>query len=141
MSPSESSRTPPHPGAPQDGPHILLVEDNLHNRRIFAGVLKYYGFSVQEAVDGEEALARVAQATPDLILMDLSLPRMDGWEATRRIRAMPGLEQLPIIALTAHAMSGDEERALEAGCTSYLAKPISPKKVVKAVKALLAQSL
>ena len=116
---------------------ILLVEDNLHNRRIFAGILTHYGYTVREAVNGAEAVEMARSVTPDLILMDLSLPVLDRWEATRRIKADPELRSIPIIALTAHAMSGDDARALEAGCDAYLSKPISPKKVVAAVQARL----
>jgi len=116
---------------------VLLVEDNLHNRRIFSGVLTHYGFEVAEAVDGAQAVEMAAGDPPDLILMDLSLPVMDGWEATRRIKDNPKLANIPIIALTAHAMSGDRDRALEAGCDGYLSKPISPKKVVAEVERVL----
>ncbi|MCA9670224.1 MAG: response regulator [Myxococcales bacterium] len=117
---------------------MLLVEDNLHNRRIFAGVLKHYGFEVHEAENGQQAVDRIAEGeTFDLILMDLSLPVVDGWEATRRIKAMPSAAEVPIIALTAHAMAGDADRALEAGCDHYLSKPISPKKVVAEVQRVL----
>ena len=113
---------------------ILLVEDNLHNRRIFAGVLAHFGFEVLEAVDGEQAVTMARESPPDLILMDLSLPVKDGWTATREIKAIPDLCNVPVIALTAHAMAGDEERALEAGCDGYLSKPISPKAVVEEVR-------
>ena len=116
---------------------VLLVEDNLHNRRIFSGILTHFGFQVREAVNGEEALEMVQQDPPDLILMDLSLPVMDGWEATRRIKAMPERQQIPILALTAHAMSGDEQRARDAGCDGYMSKPVSPKKVAAEVERVL----
>ena len=118
---------------------VLLVEDNLHNRRIFSGILTHFGFEVREATDGEEALEMVQADPPDLILMDLSLPVMDGWEATRRIKAIPKLQHIPILALTAHAMAGDRERALEAGCDGYLSKPISPKAVATEVERVLAE--
>lgn len=116
------------------GKKILLVEDNLHNRRIFSGVLTHYGFEVREAVDGQQAVTMAQEQAPDLILMDLSLPVKDGWTATREIKAIPELASVPVIALTAHAMAGDEQRALEAGCDGYLSKPISPKAVVEEVK-------
>lgn len=119
------------------GRTVLLVEDNLHNRRIFAGILTHYGFVVQEAHNGVEAVEIAPGVAPDLILMDLSLPEMDGWEATRRIKAMPELAQVPVVALTAHAMEGDEDRAREAGCDGYLAKPISPKQLVSEVARFL----
>jgi len=116
---------------------ILLVEDNLHNRRIFQGVLKHSGFNVLEAEDGGKALELVQSAHPDLILMDLSIPVVDGWECTRRIKADPATRGIPIIALTAHAMRGDEDRARAAGCDGYMSKPISPKRVVEEVKRVL----
>jgi CheY-like chemotaxis protein len=118
-------------------PTILLVEDNLHNRKIFQGVLAHAGFRVIEAEDGGKALALVKSDRPDLILMDLSIPVVDGWECTRRLKADPGTKSIPIIALTAHAMRGDEERARDAGCDGYLSMPISPKRVVEEVKRVL----
>ncbi len=121
------------------GRTILLVEDNLHNRRIFTSILTHYGFAVREAVNGAEAVELARSLRPDLILMDLSLPVLDGWEATRQIKGDDALRPIPIIALTAHAMSGDEGRALDAGCDAYLSKPISPKKVVTAVQEMLAR--
>jgi CheY-like chemotaxis protein len=121
------------------GKTVLLVEDNPHNRKIFSGMLTHAGFAVTEAEDGHQALAAVAadKPLPDLILMDLSIPGVDGWEVTRRIKADARTKNLPIIALTAHAMRGDEERARAAGCDHYLAKPISPKKVVDEVRKIL----
>jgi two-component system cell cycle response regulator DivK len=118
-------------------PIILLVEDNLHNRKIFQGVLAHAGFRVIEAEDGGKALQAVRTERPDLILMDLSIPVVDGWECTRRLKADPQTKAIPIIALTAHAMRGDEERARGAGCDGYLSKPISPKRVVEEVKRVL----
>lgn len=119
------------------GPLILLVEDNLHNRKIFQGVLAHAGFQVVEAEDGQKALDAVSHRRPDLILMDLSIPVIDGWECTRRLKADGATRTIPIIALTAHAMRGDEARAREAGCDGYLSKPISPKQVVAEVKRVL----
>jgi two-component system cell cycle response regulator DivK len=116
---------------------VLLVEDNPHNRKIFSGMLTHSGFRVIEADDGHQALAAVAAELPDVILMDLSIPGVDGWEVTRRLKADPRSRRVPIIALTAHAMRGDEERARAAGCDHYLAKPISPKKVVEEVRKIL----
>jgi two-component system cell cycle response regulator DivK len=128
--------TQPTSNAPIDRT-ILLVEDNPHNRKIFSGMLSHAGFRVVEAEDGNEALAKATSEKPDLILMDLSIPGVDGWEVTRRLKAQDASKAIPIIALTAHAMRGDEERALQAGCDGYLAKPISPKKVVEEVKRYL----
>ncbi len=119
------------------GKTILLVEDNLHNRQIFAGILTHYGYTVKEATNGEQGVEMAQSETPDLILMDLSLPVMDGWAATEKIKSIHNLKDIPIIALTAHAMAGDKGRALEAGCDGYLSKPISPKKLVEEVKKFL----
>jgi two-component system cell cycle response regulator DivK len=116
---------------------VLLVEDNPHNRKIFGSMLIHNGFRVVEAESGDVALERVAAEPPDLILMDLSIPGIDGWECTRRIKADDKTRAIPIIALTAHAMRGDEERALAAGCDGYLSKPVSPKKVVEEVRRYL----
>jgi two-component system, cell cycle response regulator DivK len=116
---------------------VLLVEDNPHNRKIFSGMLAHAGFHVVEAEDGNQALAQAVAANPDLILMDLSIPGVDGWEVTRRLKADPKTQPIPIVALTAHAMRGDEERARQAGCDGYLSKPISPKRVVEEVKRYL----
>lgn len=122
--------------APSINKTILLVEDNPHNRKIFSGMLSHAGFRVVEAEDGQQALDRAATEKPDLILMDLSIPGVDGWEVTRRLKSGE-TKTTPIIALTAHAMRGDEERAIQAGCDGYLTKPISPKKVVEEVKKYL----
>ena len=118
-------------------PTILLVEDNLHNRRIFQGVLTHAGFHVVEAEDGGKALAAVSQQRPDLILMDLSIPVVDGWECTRRLKADPATRAIPIIALTAHAMRGDEERCLAAGMDGYVSKPLSPVRLLEAMERAL----
>jgi CheY-like chemotaxis protein len=111
---------------------ILVVEDNLDNRCILVYRLKRIGeFEVIEATNGAEAIDAVERLRPDLIFMDLKMPVMDGWEATRRIRQLDTGKRIPIIALTAQAMSGDEQRAIDAGCDDYLAKPIVDPTVVK----------
>lgn len=111
---------------------ILVVEDNLDNRCILVYRLKRIGdFEVIEATNGAEAIEAVEKLLPDLIFMDLKMPVMDGWEATRRIRQLETGKNIPIIALTAQAMSGDEQRAIDAGCDDYLAKPIVDPSVVK----------
>jgi two-component system, cell cycle response regulator DivK len=111
---------------------ILVVEDNLDNRRILVYRLKRIGeFEILEAANGQEALGLVEAARPDVIFMDLKMPVMDGWEATRRIRSMEGGQRIPIIALTAQAMAGDEQKALAAGCDDYVAKPIVDPDVVR----------
>lgn len=111
---------------------ILVVEDNLDNRRILVYRLRRIGeFDISEAGNGEEALAIVENNPPDLIFMDLKMPVMDGWEATRRIRTSERGRRIPIIALTAQAMAGDEQKALAAGCDDYVAKPIVDPNVVR----------
>jgi len=111
---------------------ILVVEDNLDNRRILVYRLRRIGdFQIIEASNGQEALGVVETETPDLIFMDLKMPVMDGWEATRRIRASQAGQRIPIIALTAQAMAGDEQKALAAGCDDYVAKPIVDPGVVR----------
>jgi len=103
---------------------ILLVEDNEMNRDMLSRRLKRHDLEVVEAVDGQQALDMACSEQPDLILMDLNLPGIDGWEATRWLRANETTQHIPIIALTAHAMSGDREKALEAGCDEYESKPV-----------------
>ena len=111
---------------------ILVVEDNEDNRRILLYRLKKIGeFEIIEAANGEEAVAAVQVGAPDLIFMDLKMPVMDGWEATRRIRALPEGTTIPIIALTAQAMAGDEQKALANGCNDYLAKPVVDPELVR----------
>ena len=118
---------------------ILVVEDNLDNRRILVYRLRRLGeFEIEEASNGQEAVAAVEASAPDLIFMDLKMPVMDGWEATRRIRAMEAGRRIPIVALTAQAMAGDSEKAIEAGCDDYVAKPIvDPDVIRQKVQALL----
>lgn len=113
---------------------LLLVEDNEDNRIIYCTVLRHLGYTVLEALDGVEAVELARSARPDLILMDISIPRMDGWEATRVLRGDPRTSAIPIIALTAHALSDDRERASQVGFTSYLAKPIEPRVVVAEIR-------
>lgn len=103
---------------------ILIVEDNPDNRTLITDVLLSMDYQVIEAVDGVEGVEKAVAEKPDLILMDLSLPHKDGWTATREIKANPELAATPVIALTAHAMVGDRERAIEAGCDDYISKPI-----------------
>jgi CheY-like chemotaxis protein len=111
---------------------ILVVEDNEDNRRILVYRLRKIGdFDIREATNGVEAIAEVRKDLPHLIFMDLKMPVMDGWEATRRLREMFGRETLRIIALTAQAMEGDEERALAIGCDDYLAKPVVDPSLVR----------
>lgn len=111
---------------------ILVVEDNEDNRRILLYRLKKIGdFEIIETANGAEAVAAVEESPPDLIFMDLKMPVMDGWEATRRIRELDNGQDIPIIALTAQAMAGDEQKALANGCNDYLAKPVVDPSLVK----------
>jgi two-component system cell cycle response regulator DivK len=103
---------------------VLIVEDEKDNMDLFCQILQFHGCQVLKAEDGREAINMTQSEEPDLILMDLSLPALDGWEATRAIKSIPHLAAIPIVALTAHAMVGDRERALEAGCDGYISKPI-----------------
>lgn len=116
---------------------ILLVEDNEMNRDMLSRRLERKGFKVAMAVDGRQAIDMAKSEAPDLILMDMSLPIVDGWEATRQLRALPEHKSLPIIALTAHAMAGDKEKALEAGCDDYDTKPIEITRLLEKIQALL----
>jgi two-component system cell cycle response regulator DivK len=116
------------------GQTLLLVEDNEDNRIIYSTVLRHVGYEVVEAYDGVEAIALARSLHPDLILMDISIPEMDGWEATRRLRLDPDTRSIPIIALTAHALADDRERATAVGFTAYLAKPVEPRAVVAEVR-------
>lgn len=104
---------------------VLLVEDNEMNRDMLSRRLEKRGYAVTTATDGEQACELAFSVHPDIILMDLSLPVMDGWEATRRIKSNPMLSYIPVIALTAHAVTGDRERSLAAGCDDYETKPIN----------------
>jgi CheY-like chemotaxis protein len=118
-------------------PKILLVEDNEMNRDMLSRRLQRKGYEIIMAVDGAEAVAMAQSEAPSLILMDMSLPVLDGWEATRRIKAAPETKTIPIIALTAHAMAGDEEKARQAGCDDYDTKPIELPRLLEKIAALL----
>jgi len=111
---------------------ILVVEDQEDNRQILRDLLGNAGYELTEAENGEEAIAAVDRRRPDLILMDIQLPLMDGYEATRRIRTNPDLKSVPIIAVTSYALSGDEAKALAAGCDGYVTKPYSPRDLLGA---------
>ena len=116
---------------------ILLVEDNEMNRDMLARRLERKGYEVVIAIDGQEAVRMAQSLTPDLILMDIRLPVMDGWEAMRRIKIIPEMQSIPIIALTAHAMAGDMEKCLDAGCDDYDTKPIDLPRLLEKMQALL----
>jgi CheY-like chemotaxis protein len=116
---------------------ILLVEDNEMNRDMLSQRLLKAGFEMVMAVDGEQAIDLARSEAPDLILMDISLPGLDGWEATRRLKAMPETRSIPIIALTAHAMAGDREQSLAAGCNDYDTKPIDFRRLLEKIHGFL----
>ena len=113
---------------------ILLVEDNPMNRDMLSRRLESRGYHVATAEDGEEALSRVREENPDLVLMDLSLPKLDGWEATRRLKADSATSHIPVIALTAHALSGDYDKAIAAGCDDYDTKPIDLDRLITKIE-------
>ena len=119
---------------------ILLVEDNEMNRDMLSRRLQRRGYEVVTAVDGESGIAMTRSESPALVLMDMSLPGVDGWEATRQLKADPATRTIPIIALTAHAMASDRDRALEAGCDDYDTKPIDLPRLLGKIEALLGRS-
>ncbi|HZQ10236.1 MAG TPA: response regulator [Anaerolineae bacterium] len=116
---------------------ILLVEDNEMNRDMLSRRLQRRGYEITMAHDGEQGVEMAQSTAPDLILMDMSLPGIDGWEATRRIKSNAQTKSIPIIALTAHAMAGDREKALEAGCDEYDTKPIDLERLLPKIEGLL----
>jgi CheY-like chemotaxis protein len=116
---------------------ILIVEDNRRSMLLIRDLLQIHGFRTLEAFDGEEGIARAKAERPDLILMDIQLPRMDGLTAVRLLRQDPVTAGIPVVALTAHAMKGDRERALKAGCNGYITKPIDTRRFLAQVQAFL----
>src|SRR3954471_17472594 len=116
---------------------ILIVEDNEMNRDMLSRRLERKGYEVLLAVDGEMGLEVARASTPDLVLMDMSLPVVDGWEATRRLKTDDALKQIPVIALTAHAMANDRDKAIEAGCDDYDTKPIELSRLLEKIESLL----
>jgi two-component system cell cycle response regulator DivK len=116
---------------------ILLVEDNEMNRDMLSRRLKRNGYDVVIAIDGQQGVDMAASEAPDLILMDMSLPVIDGWEATRRVKANEATRGIPVIALTAHAMAGDREKAIEAGCEDYDTKPVEITRLLEKITTLL----
>jgi two-component system, cell cycle response regulator DivK len=118
-------------------PRILLVDDNAENRRFLSRRLQRRGFEVLHAIDGAAAVAMATAEKPDLILMDMNMPTLDGWEATRQIKADPASAPIPVIGLTAHALAGDRERALEAGCAEYHIKPVEFPMLIEQIERLL----
>jgi two-component system cell cycle response regulator DivK len=116
---------------------ILAIEDHEENRRILRLLLESAGYELIEAVTGEEGVAMAEKERPDLILMDIQLPGLDGYEATRRIKANPALRHIPVIAVTSYALSGDDVKAREAGCDAYVTKPYSPRALLAKVREYL----
>jgi two-component system cell cycle response regulator DivK len=113
---------------------ILLVEDQADNRKIIRDMLRGTDYEITEAENGEEALAAIAKQRPDLILMDIQLPVMDGYTATRKIKANPALRSIPIIAVTSYALSGEDKKARAAGCDDYVPKPYSPRQLLAKIR-------
>jgi CheY-like chemotaxis protein len=117
---------------------ILLVEDNPQNRYLMTFLLEKHDYIVDVAEDGEQALTSLETSTPDLILMDMQLPRVDGYEATRRIKADERLRVIPLVALTAHSMKGDRAKAIDAGCDAYVTKPVDADEILALIERLIA---
>ena len=119
---------------------ILLVEDNQMNRDMLSRRLARKGYEVVIAIDGQQGIEMARSETPDLILMDMSLPVLDGWEATRQLKTAPETQAIPVIALTAHAMAGDREKAVAVGCNDYDTKPIELPRLLEKIEALLVRA-
>ena len=119
---------------------ILVVDDNEDSRELVKKILKKYGYEIIEAIDGEEAIAKAVAYRPDLILMDISIPKIDGYEVTKRLKARVDFKDTPIIAFTAHAMRGDQEKALQAGCNGYISKPINVREFHNQIKIYLKEN-
>lgn len=120
---------------------VLLIEDNEMNRDMLTRRLVRKGYNVVTAIDGAEGVSMTISETPDIVLMDMSLPVVDGWEATRQLKANSQTQKIPVIALTAHAMSGDREKALTAGCDEYDTKPIEMPRLLGKIEALLGKAI
>ena len=119
------------------GKTVLLVEDNEDNRIVYSTILRHFGYRVTEALNGEEGIAKARSEKPDLILMDISIPIIDGWEATQVLKHDPATNEIPIIALTAHALAGDRDKALAAGCDDYHPKPVDFSRLVTQIEVWL----
>jgi len=116
------------------GKRILAIEDHEENRRLLRDLLTSFGYELIEALTGEEGLTAAETQRPDLILMDIQLPGIDGYETTRRIKANPALRHIPVIAVTSYALSGDDVKALEAGCDAYVTKPFDPAELLERIR-------
>jgi two-component system cell cycle response regulator DivK len=119
------------------GKRILVIEDHEENRRLLRDLLTSFGYELTEALTGEEGLTAAAASPPDLILMDIQLPGIDGYETTRRIKSNPGLRHIPVIAVTSYALSGDDVKAFAAGCDAYVTKPFDPAELLEKIKGYL----
>jgi CheY-like chemotaxis protein len=122
-------------------PKILMIEDNEQNRDALSRRLQRHGYHVIIAIDGQQGVAMAQAELPDLILMDLNLPDIDGWEATRILKGAPETRAIPIMAMTAHAIAGDQERALQAGCDDYHAKPVEFQRLLSQIEALIKKTI
>jgi len=131
------SARPPRAKPAAAGRLVLVVDDFHDNREMYMQYLSFAGYRVAEAVDGEDALAKAHSLLPDVIVMDLSLPRLDGWEATRRLKKDPITRAIPVIALTGHALAGHAEGAMEAGCDAFVTKPCVPSELEERVREML----
>jgi CheY-like chemotaxis protein len=118
-------------------PLVLVVEDYQDAREMYAAYLQFSGYTVAEAGNGVEAIEKTRELLPDIVLMDLALPRMDGWEATRRLKADPATKHIPVVALTGHALAGHAEGAREAGCDAFVTKPCLPDVLVAEIQRVL----
>lgn len=116
---------------------ILVVDDNNDSRELVVKVLKNQGYEMIEAIDGEDALEKAVSEKPDLILMDISIPKINGYEVTKRLKSLEEVKEIPVVALTAHAMRGDRAKALEAGCEGYISKPINVRELPAQIKSYL----
>ncbi len=116
---------------------ILVVDDNNDSRELVVKVLKNQGYEMIEAIDGEDALEKAVSEKPDLILMDISIPKINGYEVTKRLKSLEEVKKIPVVALTAHAMRGDRAKALEAGCEGYISKPINIRELPAQVKSYM----
>jgi CheY-like chemotaxis protein len=135
--PTRAAAKAPALGGGKGGSLVLVVDDFHDNREMYTQYLSFAGYRVAEAVDGEDALAKARGLLPDVIVMDLSLPRLDGWEATRRLKKDPLTAAIPVIALTGHAMGGHAEGAMEAGCDAFVTKPCVPSDLETRVREIL----
>jgi two-component system cell cycle response regulator DivK len=126
--------------APEGSTLVLLVDDYPDNRDIYVQFLTYSGLRVEEAENGHQALEKAFTLRPDVIVMDLSLPGLDGWEATRRLKRDPRTREIPVIALTGHALAGHSKGALDAGCDAFITKPCLPERLLEEVRAILASA-